>query len=82
MLICGQILKRILHFRIQGRQSSEGDLDAAPPTLVWGTNISVQDVNQAVQRFLRNYRDSPSDLEGKYIQLLEQVLSLSIKLKC
>ena len=51
-------------------------MDAAPPTLVWGTNISVQDVNQAVQRFLRNYRDSPSDLEGKYIQLLEQVMEL------
>eukprot|EP00250_Pteridium_aquilinum_P010421 c19376_g1_i1 orf=124-2694(-) len=60
----------------EGRPSSEGDLDAAPPTLVWGTNISVQDVNQAVQRFLRNYRDSPTDLEGKYLQLLEQVMEL------
>ena len=54
-------------------QSSEGDLDGNPPMLVWGTNISVQDVNQVVQRSLRNFRDDPSDLEEKYTRLLEQV---------
>ncbi|GLJ06335.1 hypothetical protein SUGI_0036660 [Cryptomeria japonica] len=57
-------------------QSSEGDLDGNPPMLVWGTNISVQDVNQAVQRFLRNFRDDPSDLEGKYMRLLEQTMEV------
>lgn len=57
-------------------QSSEGDLDGNPPMLVWGTNISVQDVNQAVQRFLRNYRDDPSDLEGKYMRILEQTMEV------
>eukprot|EP01018_Ginkgo_biloba_P013305 Gb_36024 [translate_table: standard] len=58
------------------RQSSEGDLDGNAPMLVWGTNISVQDVNQAVQRFLRNFRDNPSDLEGKYMRLLEQTMEI------
>ncbi|KAH7426637.1 hypothetical protein KP509_10G009500 [Ceratopteris richardii] len=60
----------------EGRPSSEADMEGAPPTLVWGTNISVQDVNQAVQRFLRNYREKPTDQEGKYIQLLEQVMEM------
>ncbi|KAH9326346.1 hypothetical protein KI387_006524, partial [Taxus chinensis] len=57
-------------------QSSEGDLDGNSPILVWGTNISVQDVNQAVQRFLRIFRDDPSDLDGKYMRLLEQTMEV------
>ncbi|CAK9211657.1 unnamed protein product [Sphagnum troendelagicum] len=45
-----------------------------PTTLsyVWGTNINVPDVTNAIARFLQNYRTSPEDMEAKYIQLIEQ----------
>ncbi|KAJ7556567.1 hypothetical protein O6H91_05G088500 [Diphasiastrum complanatum] len=60
----------------EGRPSSEGDLNMPPPTLVWGTNVSVQEASQAVHRFLRNFRDDPNNLEGKYMQLLEQTIEI------
>ncbi|KAK6946291.1 MCM, AAA-lid domain [Dillenia turbinata] len=62
--------------------SSEGgdatdDVDEAPPMYVWGTNISVQDVNAAIQRFLRNFRDNNSDdLEGKYRRAIDHVIEV------
>lgn len=49
--------------------------DNAPPMFVWGTNISVQDVNAAILRFLRNFRDRPSD-EGKYMRLIHLTLEM------
>jgi hypothetical protein len=57
----------------QARPSS--DAEDGPTTLsyVWGTNINVPDVTNAIARFLQNYRTSPEDMEAKYIQLIEQV---------
>jgi DNA replication licensing factor MCM4 len=50
------------------------DAEDGPTTLsyVWGTNINVPDVTNAIARFLQNYRASPEDMEAKYIQLIEQ----------
>ncbi|XP_020517369.1 DNA replication licensing factor MCM4 [Amborella trichopoda] len=56
--------------------SEGGDMDSNPPMLVWGTNISVQDVSDAILRFLKNFRSSPSDFEGKYIRIIDQTLEL------
>uniref|UniRef100_A0A7N0T0N6 DNA replication licensing factor MCM4 n=1 Tax=Kalanchoe fedtschenkoi TaxID=63787 RepID=A0A7N0T0N6_KALFE len=44
-----------------------------PPVFVWGTNISVQDVDAAISRFLRNFRE-PEQLEGKYMAAIHRVL--------
>ncbi|GAB4837860.1 DNA replication licensing factor, mcm4 component [Ancistrocladus abbreviatus] len=63
-------------------EAGEGfDGDDAPPTYVWGTNISVQDVNEAILRFLRNFRESISaidsaDIEGKYMRAIHHVLEI------
>lgn len=48
---------------------------------VWGTNISVRDVNASIVRFLKNFRDDPVDLEsgeieGKYMTAIRGVLEL------
>lgn len=48
---------------------------------VWGTNISVQDVNAAIVRFLKNFRDDIVDLEsgeieGKYMRAIRRVLEV------
>ncbi|WJX45300.1 DNA replication licensing factor, mcm4 component [Trifolium repens] len=70
--------------------SSEGgdgyDMDDAGPTYVWGTNISVEDVNDAIQRFLKHFRERSSsqgdsddldlDVDGKYEKLIKQVIEL------
>ncbi|XP_057747993.1 DNA replication licensing factor MCM4 [Arachis stenosperma] len=71
--------------------SSEGgdgfDMDDARPTFVWGTNISVEDVNDAIQRFLRDFREASSSqndddmlqhlhTEGKYEKLIKQVIEV------
>nr|CAB3473261.1 unnamed protein product [Digitaria exilis] len=53
------------------------------PVFVWGTNISVQDVNAAILRFLRHFRD-PRDAgrvdpvmdEGKYMRAIHRILEL------
>ncbi|XP_015062101.1 DNA replication licensing factor MCM4 [Solanum pennellii] len=60
--------------------SSEGgegdDADDTPPMYVWGTNISVQDVNAAILRFLRNFREDPSQTEGKYMRAVHNVIEM------
>ncbi|KAM3376962.1 DNA replication licensing factor MCM4 [Capsicum galapagoense] len=60
--------------------SSEGgegdDADEAPPMYVWGTNISVQDVNAAILRFLRNFREDSSQTEGKYMRAIHHVIEM------
>lgn len=56
----------------EGGEGDEGD--EAPPMFVWGTNISVQDVNAAILRFLRNFREHPSHTEGKYMRAIHRVL--------
>ncbi|TKY67597.1 DNA replication licensing factor MCM4 [Spatholobus suberectus] len=71
--------------------SSDGgdgyDMDDARPTYVWGTNISVEDVNDAIQRFLRDFREASSSqggddgglhlhTEGKYEKLIKQVIEV------
>ncbi|XP_059448449.1 DNA replication licensing factor MCM4 [Corylus avellana] len=67
--------------------SSEGgdgyDADDARPTFVWGTNISVEDVNEAIYRFLKHFRESSSVseddgllMEGKYETAIKRVLEV------
>ncbi|KAL3515124.1 hypothetical protein ACH5RR_022026 [Cinchona calisaya] len=59
--------------------SEAGDADdggEAPPMYVWGTNISVQDVNAAILRFLRHFRENPSQIEGKYMRALNHVIEV------
>ncbi|KAF5954766.1 hypothetical protein HYC85_007622 [Camellia sinensis] len=58
--------------------SSEGDDadDAPPPMFVWGTNISVQDVNASILRFLRHFRENPSHTEGKYMRAIHHVIDV------
>lgn len=43
---------------------------------VWGTNISVQDVNAAILRFLRHFRDQPSHNDGKYMREIHNVIEI------
>lgn len=44
---------------------------------VWGTNISVQDVNAAILRFLRNFRaKDDGSLEGKYMMAINHVIEI------
>ena len=40
------------------------DQDDTTPVFVWGTNISVQEVNGAILRFLRHFRDTRSASES------------------
>ncbi|ONK69860.1 uncharacterized protein A4U43_C05F27540 [Asparagus officinalis] len=73
--------------------SNAGDDDAAmdddamdsTPVFVWGTNISVQDVNSAILRFLRHFRDpqqssaGSADMameEGKYMRMVHRIMEL------
>ncbi|KAL6514542.1 DNA replication licensing factor, mcm4 component [Orobanche gracilis] len=57
-------------------EAGYGDEDEAPPMYVWGTNISVQDVNAAILRFLRNFREkeNPAQIEGKYMRDINHVI--------
>lgn len=54
--------------------------DAAEQMFVWGTNISVQDVNAAILRFLKNFREEPTQMdsieEGKYMKELDKVFEM------
>ncbi|CAA3010047.1 DNA replication licensing factor MCM4 [Olea europaea subsp. europaea] len=52
------------------------DIDEAPPMYVWGTNISVQDVNAAILRCLRHFRENPHQIEGKYMQAINHVIEI------
>jgi DNA replication licensing factor MCM4 len=63
---------------------TDGDAGVdATPVFVWGTNISVQDVNAAILRFLRHFRD-PRDAgrvdpvmdEGKYMRAIHRIMEL------
>lgn len=68
--------------------AAAGGEDAdSTPVFVWGTNISVQDVNAAILRFLRHFRDpqrvpdgtSNGDAvmdEGKYMRAVHQIIEL------
>ncbi|KAF7841021.1 DNA replication licensing factor MCM4 [Senna tora] len=65
--------------------SSEGgegyNGDDVRPTFVWGTNISVEDVNEAIQRFLKHFREQSSQsdglhVEGKYERAIKQVIEI------
>ncbi|KAJ3695650.1 hypothetical protein LUZ60_001027 [Juncus effusus] len=66
---------------------TDGQDDDSPPVYVWGTNISVQDVNAAILRFLRHFRDAArkaaqesarDDLmsEGKYMREVHKIMQL------
>ncbi|KAM0045603.1 putative DNA helicase [Helianthus debilis subsp. tardiflorus] len=57
--------------------SSEGgaEPDAQPSMFVWGTSISVQDVNAAILMFLRNFRCSQQD-EGKYMKAINHAIEM------
>ncbi|KAL9258730.1 DNA replication licensing factor MCM4-like protein [Drosera capensis] len=54
-----------------------GDGDDAPPVLVWGTNISVQDVNAGILMFLRNYVEG-GEVEGKYMRKIRDVIEVRV----
>ncbi|GFQ01324.1 DNA replication licensing factor mcm4 [Phtheirospermum japonicum] len=55
-------------------EAGDADDDETPPLYVWGTNISVQDVNAAILRFLRNYRENSQQIEGKYMRAINHVI--------
>ncbi|XP_039006345.1 LOW QUALITY PROTEIN: uncharacterized protein LOC120133923 [Hibiscus syriacus] len=63
--------------------SSDGgdDMEEVTPTFVWGTNISVHDVKNAIQMFIKHFRD-PQELsndiygEGKYTRMIHRVLEV------
>ncbi|KAL0386934.1 UNVERIFIED_CONTAM: DNA replication licensing factor MCM4 [Sesamum radiatum] len=57
-------------------EAGDGDDDEAPPMYVWGTNISVQDVNAAILRFLRHFRENPQQIEGKYMRIINHVIEV------
>lgn len=60
--------------------SSEGgeedEANGAPAMFVWGTNISVQDVNAAILRFLRHFREHESHTDGKYMKAINHVIEI------
>ncbi|XVF45357.1 hypothetical protein PTKIN_Ptkin02bG0199300 [Pterospermum kingtungense] len=56
-------------------------MDEATPTFVWGTNIGVQDVKNAIQIFIKHFREThelSNDIhgEGKYTRLIHKVLEI------
>ncbi|XWS62740.1 hypothetical protein CRYUN_Cryun06bG0036800 [Craigia yunnanensis] len=56
-------------------------MEEATPTFVWGTNISVQDVKNAIQMFIKHFRETQelsNDIygEGKYTRLIHRVLEI------
>ncbi|MQL94869.1 hypothetical protein Taro_027535 [Colocasia esculenta] len=57
-------------------EAGDDEAEDATPVFVWGTNISVQDVNGAILRFLRHFRDHPSHIDGKYMRALHRILEL------
>ncbi|KAF6154022.1 hypothetical protein GIB67_026676 [Kingdonia uniflora] len=57
----------------EGGEGDEGD-DSTAPMFVWGTSISVQDVDAAIRRFYKHYRDDPAETGGKYMKEIELVL--------
>ncbi|EYU42590.1 hypothetical protein MIMGU_mgv1a0019152mg, partial [Erythranthe guttata] len=57
-------------------EAGDMDEDEAPPTYVWGTTVSVQDVNAAILRFLRHFRENPEQIEGKYMRLINHVIEI------
>ncbi|XP_073065633.1 DNA replication licensing factor MCM4-like [Primulina eburnea] len=57
-------------------EAGDADEDEAPPMYVWGTNISVQDVNAAILRFLRHFRENPQQIEGKYMIAINYVIEI------
>ncbi|GAB2225111.1 hypothetical protein Droror1_Dr00005898 [Drosera rotundifolia] len=59
-----------------GGDGDRGDGDDAPPVLVWGTNISVQDVNAGILMFLRNYVEGGEEVEGKYMRKIRGVIEV------
>ncbi|RZC44709.1 hypothetical protein C5167_037655 [Papaver somniferum] len=60
---------------IPSSDGGEGE-EAAPPMYVWGTNISVHDVNAAILRFLRHFRENPLQTEGKYMRAIHHILEI------
>ncbi|XP_057779997.1 DNA replication licensing factor MCM4-like [Salvia miltiorrhiza] len=56
--------------------AGEGNEDEPPVVYVWGTNISVQDVNAAILRFLRHFREDPQQIEGKYMRMINHVIEM------
>ncbi|XP_075493122.1 DNA replication licensing factor MCM4-like [Primulina tabacum] len=57
-------------------EAGDADEDETPPMYVWGTNISVQDVNAAILRFLRHFRENPQQIEGKYMMAINYVIEI------
>jgi hypothetical protein len=52
--------------------------DDTTPVFVWGTNISVQEVNGAILRFLRHFRDTCSaSVSTDAADLISEVITLN-----
>ncbi|CAM6102730.1 unnamed protein product [Calypogeia fissa] len=54
--------------------SSEAEFDVGTQQLVWGTSICVGDVERAIDRFLKDFKEDPNDMEAKYMRYLEQII--------
>jgi hypothetical protein len=67
-------------------QTSEREPSSAVPgtggyeTLIWGTNVNVDDSSRRFRNFLTNFRkpDSPEESEPFYVQLVKDVCLTSI----
>jgi DNA replication licensing factor MCM4 len=52
--------------------------DDTTPVFVWGTNISVQEVNGTILRFLHHFRDTRSASESTdAVDLMSEVITLN-----
>jgi hypothetical protein len=71
--ISGGIAFVLRAYAVSQGPSSQDDFDVGTQQLVWGTSICVGDVERAVDRFLKEYKEDPNDLEAKYMRYLEQV---------
>lgn len=58
-------------------EGGDGDqVEDSAPTFVWGTNISVKDVNSAFVRFLRHFRENAMETDGKYMRAFHEVIEI------
>ena len=73
------MLKRSLDLKLTEITGEGYDADDARPTFVWGTNISVEDVNEAIYRFLKHFRDSSTASQSEDGLLKEGKYEIAIK---
>ncbi|KAL7082762.1 hypothetical protein ACP275_14G121900 [Erythranthe tilingii] len=57
-------------------ETGEGYEDEDDSVNVWGTNINKKDVKAAILRFLRNFRENPQQIEGKYMRGIDNLIEI------